>query len=219
MAFTVDLPTARTACAQSVENFVSAVDGLTEYDLLAPSRCYGWSRLDVIVHVIAGWQEMLQGLVSVVDLAPTVDAASYWTAFADDTATADPVQVLTAQHRRTASYAGPAAVIVHLRDVAAAVLRGVGNVTDRPRYWQGHVFSAGDFLTCWAVENAVHHLDLGTDPAPDSALRLARSTIEHLLTRPLPDTWTHLDAVLVGSGRLRPPSGTHLPPDAFPALG
>lgn len=78
----------QVACAESITGFLRAVDGLSEYDLLGSSRCHGWSRLDVVVHVIGGWEEMLRGLVSRVDTAPTVDAASFWPAFADQVATA-----------------------------------------------------------------------------------------------------------------------------------
>jgi len=45
--------------------------------------------------------------------------------------------------------------------------------TAGPVAFQGHVLTSGDFLTTWAVELAVHHLDLGRDlditpPTPES---------------------------------------------------
>ncbi|NYG55894.1 maleylpyruvate isomerase N-terminal domain-containing protein [Nocardioides perillae] len=73
----------REACAAAVRGFTGAVDDLDELALLGASRCHGWSRLDVVVHLLDGWSELLGALVSPVDAAPTVDAASYWTAFAD----------------------------------------------------------------------------------------------------------------------------------------
>lgn len=115
MGLSVSLEVARAACLESVDAFLAAVDALSEYELLDASRCHGWSRLDVVVHVIAGWQEMLGGLVSPTDVEPSVDAATYWTAFADEYATDDPVPVVMSQRRRTAAYARPAAATAHLR--------------------------------------------------------------------------------------------------------
>ena len=84
MALTVDLETGRRAFAESVTSFVRAVDAFSEWDLLDVSRCHGWTRLDVVVHVVAGWEEMLGGFVSPVDGPPTVDAATYWPAFDEE---------------------------------------------------------------------------------------------------------------------------------------
>lgn len=181
MALTVDLETGRTAFAESVEAFVRAVDGFSEWDLLDVSRCHGWTRLDVVVHVVAGWEEMLGGFVSPVDGPPTVDAASYWPAFDEEYAGGDPLVPLLAQRRRTAAYLRPDSVREQMRDVAAALLRGTASCAEGHYLWQGHVFTAGDFLTIWAVEDVIHQLDLVSEvPAPTSALDLARATIAEL---------------------------------------
>lgn len=119
MGLTVALDAGRTACVESIDAFLRAVDSFNEYELLAVSRCHGWSRLDVIVHVIAGWHEMLGGMVSTVDSAPSVDAASYWPAFTAQYSTEDPVATLMSQRRRTASYARPDSARAELQDVAA----------------------------------------------------------------------------------------------------
>ena len=52
MALTVALETGRTAFSDSVRGFVEAVDGIDEWSLLGTSRCHGWTRLDVVVHVV-----------------------------------------------------------------------------------------------------------------------------------------------------------------------
>jgi hypothetical protein len=180
MALTVDLETGRTAFVDSVRGFADAVDGFDEWDLLGASRCHGWSRLDVVVHVVAGWQEMLGGFVSPVDDAPTVDAASYWPAF-DEEYAGDPLVPLMAQRRRTSAYLRPDSARTQMHDVADAVLRGAASCADGHHLWQGHVFTAGDFLAIWAVEDAIHHLDLLSDvPVPPSALGLARETVAEL---------------------------------------
>src|SRR4051794_12560685 len=174
MSLTVDLPTGRTAFTESVTAFVDAVDAFDEWELLGVSRCHGWTRLDVVVHVLAGWQEMLGGMVSPVDDAPTVDAATYWPTFAELEA-GDPLMTLMAQRRRTAAYSRPAAAYHQLRDVAAALLRGASSLADRHVLWQGQVFTPGDFLAIWAVEDVIHQLDLDGDEAvAPTALHLGR---------------------------------------------
>lgn len=208
MGLTVTPAASRGPCLETVRALLRAAEALGEYELLGGSRCHGWARLDVISHVLAGWQEMLGGLVSQVDEAPSVDAASYWLAFAEEYGDEDPVSSLMSQRRRTAAYARPQAAIAQLQDVGAALLRGVDAFPDRPCLWQGHVFAPGDFLAVGVVENVVHHLDLLTDePAPADALRLARRTVEALAGAPLPGWWTDEEATLVGTGRRPVPDG------------
>ncbi|MBS46039.1 MAG: maleylpyruvate isomerase [Nocardioides sp.] len=205
MNLTLPLEQARPCFAGTVAGFLRAVDDVGEYDLLAASRCPGWSRLDVVVHVLHGWQEMLGGLVSQVDAEPTQDAASFWPAFAS-AYDEDPVPTLMAQRRRTAAYARPASALEQLHDVAAALLRGVAGCPDRPVTWIGQVFTAGDFLAVWAVENVVHHLDLDVEvPPTESGLLLTRATVEALARGPVPASWSDVDTVLHGTGRSTDP--------------
>jgi len=220
MGLTVALDAGRAACIDSVRDFVRAVDATDEYDLLGASRCHGWSRLDVVTHVLAGWQEMLGGLVSPVDGEPSVDAASYWPAFAAEYVTQDRVTPLMAQRRRTATYLRPASAVEQLHDVAAVLLRGIEDLRDRRYQWQGHVFTAGDYLAIWAVEDVVHHLDLLTAVhAPAGALSLARQTVEALAGSGLPPEWPDQDAVLVGTGRVPVPDGLGPVAQRLPSLG
>lgn len=220
MELEVALDVGRTACSDSVRTFVEAASGLDEYELLGASRCHGWTRLDVVAHVIGGWQEMLGGLVSPMDEPPTVDAASYWTAFADEYGGADQVLTLMSQRRRTAAYARPAAAIEQLTDVADALLRGVAAFPARACFWQGHVFAPGNYLSIWTVENVVHQLDLRTTRPPrSSGLMLARATIEILLGEPLPRAWTDEQATLIGAGRVPAPTELGALADRLPVLG
>ena len=215
---TVDLDQGREACGASVDGFVRAIETLGEHDLLGASRCHGWTRLDVVTHVIAGWQEMLGGLVSPVGTPPDVDAASYWSSFAADYADSDPVLDLMSQRRRTAAYARPSSAVEHLLDVAAALQRGIAAYAGPATLWQGHVFAPGDFLAIWAVEDVVHHLDLACDePAPPTALAVTRATVEALAGGPLPATWSDEQVALVGAGRLPVPADA--PAGRLPVLG
>lgn len=219
MGLSVSLDNGRAACAESIDAFLSAVETFSEYELLDASRCHGWSRLDVVTHVMAGWQEMLGGMVSPVDDKPSVDATTCWSAFTEEYSTDDPIPTLMFQRRRTSSYERPASAVAELRDGAAAVARGVHSLDDRRYLWQGNVFTAGDFLAMWAVEDVVHHLDLLADvPAPASALSLARQTIETLIAQPLPGAWDDSKAVLIGTGRSSLPDGLGPVGDLLPAF-
>ncbi|MBA2952839.1 hypothetical protein GON03_22705 [Nocardioides sp. MAH-18] len=218
MSLVVELEVGRRAFSESVEAFLRAVDGFDEHALLGASRCHGWTRLDVVVHTISGWHEMLGGMVSVVDDEPTVDAASYWTSFAEEYAGADPVDVLMVQRRRTAAYRRPALACEELRDVAGMVLRGAAGMTEVHHFWQQQVFTAGDYLAVWAVEDAVHHLDLLADePVPAGALDLTRATVE-ALAGAFPEDWTAEDVALVGTGRRPAPEGLGATVDRLPAF-
>ncbi|MGL5910014.1 MAG: hypothetical protein ACRCZP_08430, partial [Phycicoccus sp.] len=86
--------------------------------------------------------------------------------------------------------------------------------------FQGLVLTSGDLLASWAVENAVHHLDLlVAGPASASALGLARSTAEALLDEPLPEAWDDECATLVATGRAPVPDDAARLVDRLPVLG
>ncbi len=82
------------------------------------------------------------------------------------------------------------------------------------------MFTPGDYLAVWAVEHAVHHLDLISQvPPPPSALGLARATIEALAGEPLPAAWSDEEAALIGAGRAPVPHGLGRLRLRLPALG
>ncbi len=181
------------------------VEALDDHSLLAASRCHGWAVLDVVVHVRAGLEEMLRGVTAPTDADPTVDAASYWStwpAAGDSEAALDGVLWT----RRTASaYRRPTSAVRHLRDAADAIMAAAQRMTDCALAFQGQVLASGDFLATWAVELAVHHLDLARDldvgaPVSD-ALLLTRETVAALLGAPVPNDVSDLDAALICSGR------------------
>lgn len=182
--------------------------GLDDGELHAASHCRGWTVGDVLVHVHLGLQEMLLGLVSATTERPDTDAASYWR---HEVPTNDPDASQVGQVRFvrlvSAAYRRPAGLVDHLRPTAAGITTAVRALPAGALRFQGHVMSTGDFLATWAVELAVHHLDLGRElelppPAP-TAIRLARTTIEALAGHRLPPAWPDRDAVLIGTGRLR----------------
>jgi uncharacterized protein (TIGR03083 family) len=196
----------RSAVVEQLERFTAACEGLTDRDLLAPSRCWGWTVLDVVVHVRAGLQEMLGGVVSRSTQPPTADAAGYWAAAVPGTdAEADDIDALLWTRRTASAYRRPTTAVRQLRDVAGGLAAAVRDMPEGPVRFQGHVLASGDFLATWAVELAVHHLDVTVAldlPEPTAtSLRLARRTVEALLGAPLPPTLADADSVLLATGR------------------
>lgn len=202
----VTLQDGRGALHEALDALTSAGD-LPDLDLLEPSRCRGWSRLEVLVHVRTGLEEMLGGCVSPTGATPDHDAASYWREGPGSQDGDDDTVAAILWTRRTASaYRRPRGAWEHLLATAGSVRSATALMSDRPVAFQGQVLAAGDFLATWAVELAVHHLDLDAagPPPPPAALRLARATVEALLGTPLDEAISDVDAVLLGSGRRRP---------------
>jgi hypothetical protein len=219
--------TGAAAFTEQLGTFVSVTSGLDDVALGAASRCRGWLVADVVVHVHLGLQEMLLGLLDPTDADPDRDAATYWTAFVprvdpgtDDLAGARFTRLLASAYQR------PTSAVAHLRPTADGLLRATRAAAPGAVRFQGHVLATGDFLATWAVELAVHHLDMTREldlagPYPQ-ALRLARQTIE-ALAGDLPTAWSDETAVLIGTGRqpldgaLREQAGPAA--DRLPALG
>lgn len=220
MPLTVELETVRDTARDCVNAFVEAVAGLSEYELLGASRCHGWSRLEVVVHVIGGWHEMLGGFVSPTPRPTTVDAASYWAVFSEQYGDEDPVATLMSQRRRASAYLRPSSALEQLRDVAAMVDRGTHALAQGHYLWQDCVFTAGDLLAIWVVEDVIHQLDLDAPGrVPEAGLALARATVEAILGQPLPGEWSDTEAVLVGTGRVSADAAPAQVRDLLPALG
>lgn len=219
----VDHATGRAAFLSGLAGILDVAEALDDDQLLAASWCRGWTVGDVLVHVHLGLQAMLLGLVSSTEAEPDTDAAGYWRAFPPDAEpTPDHLGQLQFVRRMSAAYRRPVGLVAHLRQTADGVRAAAAILPEAPVPCQGMVLDSGDFLTAWAVELAVHQLDLGRDlalapPAPD-ALGLARATVEHLAGERLPDMLDDVSAVLAGSGRI-PPDAAGPAAGLLPVLG
>lgn len=198
---------ARSAFLAELDAFLRVACGLDDSQLLAASRCRGWSTVDVIVHVHLGLQDMLLGIITRADSGPDTDAASYWrsTVPTNDT-DADRIDGIRFIHRIGAAYRRPVGAVGHLLPTARGIQTAVAALSPGAVLAQGHVLATGDFLATWAVELAVHHLDLGREldlepPAP-AAVRLTRATVEALAGGGLPAAWTDEATILLGTGRV-----------------
>jgi uncharacterized protein (TIGR03083 family) len=219
----IDLDPARDAFCAELDELLELAGRLDDHDLLATSRCRGWTVGDVLVHVHLGLQEMLLGIVSPTSEAATVDAASYWTSAPpsnDDAAFG--VGHVHYVRLLASAYREPGALAKHLSVTGRTVRRAAATLPDGRLEFQGHVIATGDFLATWAVELAVHHLDLGAEltlpPPRAEAVRLARRTVEELAGGALPADLPDSEAVLIGTGR-RDPGDLEVPGLRLPALG
>lgn len=216
--------TARDAFVSELTLLLDLASGLTDDDLLAASRCRGWTVADVLTHVHLGLQEMLLGIVSPTDAAATVDAATYWSTAPpsndDELSATDHIRYV---RLLTSAYRTPAGGVRHLELTGRILSRAAYRTPTMTNVdFQGHVITSGDFFATWAVELAVHHLDLTAvlflEPPTAASLRLARQTVHELAGGELPTTLSDLDAVLIGTGRLAPPVDLD-PSLKLPALG
>ena len=139
---------------------------LDDADLLRPSRCAGWTVVDVTFHLLLDAQRALVAFATPADGEPDVDEVSYWEPFRPGSAGADEhgrfVRVSTAAHSR------PRVVVNRWADAARAVRAAAATTpADRVVPTQGHRLTAAAFLSTLVVEAVVHHLDLAVDlPTP-----------------------------------------------------
>ena len=207
----VDHDAGRTGFLDGLAALRAVADGLDDDQLLTASRCRGWTVGDVLVHVHLGLQEMLLGVVSPTDRAPDTDAASYWSTPTGLRCAAGPVGHVRFVRAMAGAYRCPTAIVAHLHPTADALAAAVEALPDGVVATQGHAMRTGDFLASWALELAVHHLDLGAEltlsPPAATALTIARTTVEKLAGGRLP--WDDDTTVLIGTGRV-PPEEEHV---------
>jgi hypothetical protein len=212
----------------SIDAFEALLDAMDDHRLLGFSRCHGWLAVDVVTHVGLGLGELLSGLTALTAAPPTHDAATYWEAFAGNAAN-DHVAHVVSTRRFAGGTERPSGIVRWLRPGLAGVRRAAAQADPAARVeFQEFVLTVEDFATIWAVEHAVHHLDVTAGdslvpPPAASSLADARSTVEALLGRPVPVGWDDTDAALKGSGRValdaadRDTLGADA--DRFPLLG
>jgi len=92
---------------------------------------------------------------------------------------------------------------------AYAVLDELGRaaIPDQRLEFQGHVVTMEVFLAIWAVEAAIHHLDVTVElpeapPPPPASLAVTRETLDALLGEREPVGWDDQTYALKGTGRL-----------------
>ncbi|HEX2196152.1 MAG TPA: maleylpyruvate isomerase family mycothiol-dependent enzyme [Actinomycetota bacterium] len=177
--------------------------GLSEEELLDPSGCRGWSRADLLFHMLLDAQRALVTLHSPAPGPPDTDYVRYWRGFSssDDGARAHARFVRVA----SAAHASPATIVARWLETSraarhAASLAGEGAVAT-----QGHVLTTPDFLATLVVEATVHHLDLSAgldrEPPAPAAVALTTLTIDGLLRSRRPPHWDDVTYLRKATGR------------------
>jgi hypothetical protein len=182
----------------------------TLYDLTAtgrawaPTRCTGWSVIDLSWHLMGDARRALVALNTPAAGPADTDAVDYWRAWRPAEPGDDDALRRT---RAVASVAAdPADLAEWYAETGAAVLVAAGRVDPRDLVrTQGRVLAVADLLSTLVVEAAVHHLDLVPHlhrPGPSAGpLAEVRRVLEGLLGARLPGEWDDATAALRGTGR------------------
>lgn len=231
----MDAGIARAALVSAYRALSEDVARLDENDLARSSRCLGWTRDDLLFHVLLDAQRALVTFASPAAREPDVDFVTYWRPFR-------PGGQRNAEHARfvrqvAAAYPSGLAIAQEWSQTAAAAAHAAGSVPGHLKVaTQGHVLAAGDFMATLAVEATIHHLDLlGGDsdgPGRDSVhlagpgaagLAVVRQTLDGILGQPVPAGWDDIAYALRATGRTPLTPGDHDQlgrlAERFPLLG
>lgn len=167
----------RDIAAGQVERLAEVVAGLSDADLVAPTRCTGWLAAHLLVHMRLGLAEQATSFAEPAGDGERADRdhVSYWRDWpsAPDPATFGDVRF----HWATAgAYASAGSLRGHFADTARAAAGLSRRAPDGLFRFQGHVLAAADILAMWTVEWVIHQLDLtahlpGDRPPPLPAAR------------------------------------------------
>jgi len=201
----------RDVAAAQIERLAIVVAGLSDADLVAPTRCAGWLAAHLLVHIRLGFAEHALSFAEPAgpDEAADRDFVSYWRDWpaSASAATYDQVRFYWATGSAYATADGARRHVADTARQAAAVTRRAPSGRFR---LQGHVMTAEDILAMWTVEWVVHQLDLtaylpSSWPAPiEEALGLTVLTLDRLtgLTTARPSGWDDSAYVLKATGRV-----------------
>jgi uncharacterized protein (TIGR03083 family) len=208
----VRLDTALDAFDAAYRQVTDVVSGLSEAELMRPSRCAGWAVADVLYHQLLDARRALRAFATPSAHPADCDDVSYWRDYAPGTGeAAAAAQEAAAAHARyvrvAASAYPPGALAWEWSETSAAAGRAARACPAAGVATQGHVLRPADFTATLTVEAAVHFLDLTvalpSAPPPDPApLVLVRRVLDGLLGHPLPASWDDVSCALKGTGRL-----------------
>ena len=212
----LDRATALGAFDAGYQKVTAVAAGLSEADLMRPTRCAGWAVADVLYHQLLDARRALRTFASPSDAPVDRDDVSYWRDYAPGEASApggsgaagySGESAAHARYVRIAASAYPPGTLAwEWSETAAAACRAGRACGHRAVTTQGHVLTVTSFTATLAVEAAVHYLDLTVAlpgaPAPEPAsLALVRRVLAGLLGAPLPASWDDVAAALKGTGR------------------
>src|SRR5215470_5128927 len=212
----LDRATALGALDAGYQKVTAVTSGLSEADLMRPTRCAGWAVADVLYHQLLDARRALRTFASPSDAPVDCDDVSYWRDYAPVAAAATDGNGAAAYSDESAAHARyvriaasaypPGTLAWEWSETAAAACRAARACEHRAVATQGHVLTVAGFAATLAVEAAVHYQDLTVDlsraPVSDlGSLALVRRVLAGLLDAPLPDSWDDVTAALKGTGR------------------
>ncbi|GAA4100496.1 maleylpyruvate isomerase N-terminal domain-containing protein [Streptomyces hundungensis] len=215
------------ALRAAYEAFTTVVAELGDEESWLPTGCTGWAVRDLIFHCLSDAQRALVALHTPTQDPVDRNAVTYWQGWQPNTTGA-------ANGRRWARVSASMFLDfeqlkeVCLETAAATVMAAAAADHGRRVRTQGHVLTTHDLITTLTVEATIHHLDLTTAlpsaPAPSSSgLKAVRQTLDGLLGRPVPLSWSDARYAQAATGRapLTEVEITALGPDAarFPLFG
>jgi len=194
----------RAILGDELDRLRQIVAGVSDAEIGRATGCEGWRVADLLVHLRLGTEELLRGWAMPSDDPADRDYVTYWQdwpahgppSFAD----------LRWIWANSASYATAASLRRHFDDVLAAGAAVSRQAPGGRLRFQGHVLAADDLLAMFAVEFAIHHLDLlvalpdRPGPVP-AALDLAANTLDGLLGGQHPASWDEPTYLRKGTGR------------------
>jgi uncharacterized protein (TIGR03083 family) len=200
--------------------------GLDDDALVRPSRCRGWTVVDVLFHLTCDAQRALVAFATPAAGPPDVDHVSYWAPYQPERPGS---RAQAWWVRRSASaFERPTGVVRLWADTAPAAVRAAA-IADPHGYLatQGHVLRVPDFLATLVTEAVIHHLDMTVDlpaagPVARDAMGVALCTMDGLLGGGRPGLWMPEDYLLKATGRValdeRDRSALGETADRFPLL-
>jgi uncharacterized protein (TIGR03083 family) len=198
------------ALESAYRNITAVADGLSETDLMLPSRCAGWAVGDVLYHQLLDARRALRTFASPSAEPPDVDQVGYWRSYPLQGAAAEAERAESAAHARhvriVAAAYPPGTLAWEWRETSAAACRAARACPHEAVTTQGHVLTTADFMSTLTVEAAVHYLDLTvalpSAPPPDAdSLAIVRWVLNGLLGAPMPGEWDDQTCALKGTGR------------------
>jgi len=198
----------RELTAAQAEVMSDLVAGLSDAELVFPTRCAGWLAAHLLVHVRLGLAEATGSFAEPTDEPADRDYVSYWR---DWPAPAEPATFGQVRwHWANASAYDSAGMLRQHFTGTARQAAGVSRHAPAGRFsLQGHVMAAEDILAMWTVELVVHQFDLtaylpGSRPEPlPAALSLTARTLDGLVgAAERPGGWDDATYVLKGTGRV-----------------
>jgi hypothetical protein len=194
----------RSVLADELDCLRQIVTGVSDAEFVRATACEGWRVADLLVHLRLDAEALLCGLVVPCDDSIDRDFISYWKDWPS------PGQITFADVRCTWAFAAAYATADSLRGhvdeaILAAAMASRAAPAGRVRF-QNHVLAIDDLLAMFAVEFALHHLDLlvavpdRPGPEPD-ALELIVCTLDGLLDPHHPTSWDQLTYVRKATGR------------------